>query len=926
MVERVFLGCRQPFLPLAVEWMAGRGSDWSDALVILPTAQSGRRLREALAEACGGAILSPKITTPGAILRGEDAPGIAENWEEELAWINALEAIEDWVPYKEMMPEPDRADDAWAAGLARELAALRRELQENGHNLATAAKRLAETVECERWEVLATLERAMRRHLASWGLRERSRPFDQILPPVESAPRIILAGVPDLPPVVVAALEKDPRPVTTLIAAFESEAALFSPCGIPLACWAERELPWPEGRVFVASDPRHQAALAVNEISASGADSDAVAIGCPDPEVGEELARALRDAGWPAFHPAGPAPGDPLLTWWRVFAEWLRGADFATLAELLAFPQSGRLIRGARFQKSTALHRIMDQAMVRDAADLRHQLDHNPDFAHHPDAEKAAAMRARATTLLDAAENMEKWKSGIQSVDFAETARTLLGIIADPQSATTQAMHDWLDRAEPMIRNLGKPARFWIDLMLAAMPATPATPPDERVIDIQGWLEVFHEPGSQLVLCGLNEGRVPAKATGESWLGEPAREHLGLITADARAARDAWLFQTVITPRLGGNGGVALLCGKSSAGGDALLPSRLLLTGSGESLARHVKHLFRSIEPPDAGLRRLPDDWVWKPPAIALTRLPSATALGDYLACPFRFYLKHVLRMRRPEPERGEWNARDFGNIIHKTLENWGKNSAAHSASPESIAAQLIDEAERLIALQFHGRPPLAVLLQRDAMRQRLRWTARILAETHAAGWDILATEEKIEIPVTGGRHVFGMIDRIDRHRESGAIRIIDYKTGNLSDRKTGQVEAAHRATATAAAIKRLAHLPDDSPAWHQAADAKGRSRDMIWKNLQLPLYVAAIAKDHVSLPEPCYLAIGNSRDRVALYAWDQFTRADIDAAMACANWIIGRIDQGIFMPPAESPTYDDYEPLAAGTSLADLTSTKTAG
>ena len=918
MIERVFLGLQRPFLEVAVEWMAGWGNDWSGVLVVVPTAQSGRRLREALAEACGGAMLSPKFATPGAILRGEDAPGIAQNWEEELAWVAELEAVGNWEPFAALMPEPDRADDGWAAGLARELGALRRELQENGHTLASAAQRLAESVEADRWQVLATLERGMRRRLDGWGLRDRSRPFHEILPSVAAARRIVLAGVPDLPPVVAAALEKDGRPVTALVAADVADAAAFSACGTPLECWAERELPWPDGRVFVASDARHQAAMAVAEIAATGVASDRVAIGCADPEAGEELARALGEAGWPAFHPAGPAPPDPLPTWWRVFAQWLQSADFTTFAELLAFPQTGKLVGGMRFQKSGALHRMMDQAMVRDAADLRHQLDHNPDFARHPDEEKASKLRTQAISLLNAAEAMESWSQRMRAGEFSGAARALLDIIADPAESITQAMHEWLGRAEPMTRQLDKPARFWIDLMLGAMPAAAATPPDPRVIDIQGWLEVFHEPGDHLVLCGLNEGRVPAKATGESWLGEPARALLGLITADDRAARDAWLFQAVVTPRLSGNeAAVSLFCGKSSNGGDALLPSRLLLTGTGEALARRVRHLFRAVEPPDAGLRPMPDDWKWRPSVVEPTRLPSATALGDYLACPFRFYLKHILRMRRPEPERGEWNARDFGNLIHQTLENWGGNPALHNAPAREIAAQLIDEAERLIDLRFHGRPPLAVQLQRDAMRQRLRWTADVLAETHAEGWDIIATEEKIDIPVAGGRTISGMIDRIDRHRGTGAVRIVDYKTGNLTDRKSGQVEAAHRLKASATIHGKFAHLPDDSPAWHTTVDAKGRPLDLLWTNLQLPLYVAAIAAQYQTFPTPCYLTIGDTREKVALHAWEAFSHDDMESAQACADWIIGRIDARVFMPPAERPKYDDYAPLA--TSFGDL-------
>jgi len=919
MVERVFLGWHQPFLPLAVEWMATRGADWSDTLVVVPTAQSGRRLRELLAAACGGAVLSPKTTTPGRILRGEDGQGIAENWEEELAWIAALESVEAWDPYQAIMPEPDRTDDDWAAGLARELTALRRELQENGHNLATAAKRLADTIESDRWEALANLERAMFKQLQNWGLRDRSRPFSEILPSRDGAPRILLVGVPDLPPVVAAAMEQDPRPITALVAAPESDAANFSPCGTPMHDWADRELPWPHDHVHVASDPRHQAALAVAAIAKTGAASDAVAIGCPDAEVGEELSRAFTHHGWPAFHPAGPAPPDPLLCWWRVFAKWLRAPEFTTLAELLAFPQSGKLVGGARYGKSVTLHRLMDEAMVRDAADLKHQLEENPDFANHPDPGKANALREQARHLLDAATAMENWRASYLRGDFLPTTRKLLDIIADTGEPTTVAIHQWLDRAEAMLHRLRKPGRFWLDLMLASMPATSPNPPDDRVIDIQGWLEVFHEPGNHLLLCGMNEGRVPAKPTGETWLGEPARDRLGLITADHRAARDAFLFHAITSARMARDGSVTLICGKSSASGDALLPSRLLLTGDGESLARRVRHLFKPVEPPDAGLRREADDWLWHPPVIASGRLPSATGLRDYLACPFRYYLKHVLRMRQPEPERGEWNARDFGNIIHKALEIWGADSAAHGATADEIAGCLIDEADRIVARSFHGRPPLAVLLQREAMHQRLRWTAGVLADIHADGWEILETEKPIRIPVSGGRHIHGTIDRIDRHRETGEIRIIDYKTGNLDERKSGTVDAAHRITATARVVQNHSHLPADCPAWHHSTDAKGKPRACLWQNLQLPLYVAALANDFGKIPQPCYLTIGNTRNRVTLHVWDGFSKAEVESAMACTEWIIQRIDQGIFMPPAEKVRYDDFEPLAARLSLTEL-------
>lgn len=919
MVTRVFLGWDQPFLTAASAWMAGRGADWSDTLVVVPTAQSGRRLRESLAEACGGAVLSPQMTTPGMLLRGPDMPDACESWEEELAWVAALESINGWEPYQAIMPEPDREDSAWAVGLAREFTALRRELAENGHTLGTAAKRLAETVEAGRWHALAGLETRVISQMRSWGLRDRSRPFSEILPPAGRVPRILLAGVPELPPVVAAALERDDRPVTALIAAPEADGEHFSPCGIPLACWLSRELPWPENRVHLAVNPRDQAHLALQAIAATCAPSDSIAIGCADAEVGEQLARILNQHGWPAFHPAAPVATEPLVKWWRTFAKWLIRPDFAALAELLAFSQSGKLVSGARYRKSIGIHRMMDRAMVRDAGDLRHRLEHDPDFLAHPDPAKALAMREDAASLLEAATAMESWRARYLRGEFLETTRIILEIISTPDDATAGEIEAWMTRAEPRISRLQKPAAFWIDVMLGALPSPSPTPPDDRVIDVQGWLEVFHEPGIHLILCGLNEGRVPSRSSGETWLGEAARSRLGLITGDSRAARDAFLFHALIRARSHGSGSVDVFCGKCSIGGDALLPSRLLLTGSGQLLATRVRTLFRELEPPDSGLRNEPDGWKWRPPVIVAARMPSATALRDYLACPLRFYLKHVLRMRRPEPHRGEWNARDFGNIIHKTLENWGSNRTLHSRPEDDIAGHLLDEADRLITLGFDGKPPLAVRIQREAVHQRLRWTARILAGLHAEGWDVLETETPIRLTLPGGAEISGTIDRIDRHRESGAIRIIDYKTGKLGERKSAKVEAAHRVKATTAVIQRCAHLPVDSPAWHEATDAKGNPQTMLWQNLQLPLYVAAVAAEHGTLPAPCYLTIGDSFDRVDLHIWECFQQRDVDAAVTCADWITERIRQGVFLPAAAAVPHDDFEDLLAGLTWEEV-------
>ncbi len=332
---------------------------------------------------------------------------------------------------------------------------------------------------------------------------------------------------------------------------------------------------------------------------------------------------------------------------------------------------------------------------------------------------------------------------------------------------------------------------FWIDLMLAEIPAPTPQPPEGRVIDVQGWLELFFEPGKHLVLCGMNEGKVPARTTGDPWLGEAAGRQLGLIVNAERAARDAFLYQAMLEARRQ-DGRVDVICAKSGSGGETLLPSRLLLAADRADLPGRVKFLFRGIEPPEAGLH-WHADWQWQPRMADPPKRLNVTSLATYLACPFRYYLKHAVGMQSTEPDRVEWNARDFGNVAHELMERWGRDPEARDLTkPEALHAWLSAELDRIVAAWFGQRVPLAVRVQSEVLRQRLVWLARIQAASRAEGWEILEVESKIEIPV-GDATLVGKIDRIDRHREHGTLRVIDYKTGKVKG-----VDAEHRQKITA--------------------------------------------------------------------------------------------------------------------------------
>ena len=430
------------------------------------------------------------------------------------------------------------------------------------------------------------------------------------------------------------------------------------------------------------------------------------------------------------------------------------------------------------------------------------------------------------------------------------------------------------------------------------------------MIDVQGWLELLFEPGRHLVLCGMNEGKVPARKTGDPWLGEAAAVQLGLLTNAHRAARDAFLYRSMLESRhLGGR--VDVICAKSGAGGEALLPSRLLLAAAREDLPERVTFLFQGVEPPEAGLR-WHADWKWQARAVEVPARLSATSFAAYLACPFRFYLKHAVRMQTPEPERVEWNARDFGTVAHDVLERWGRDTEARDFSKtEAIHDWLSNELDRIVAEWFGDRPPLSVRVQAEALRQRFSWLARTQACSRAEGWEIAEVEHKFEIQY-GEAIVVAKIDRIDRHRETGVLRVIDYKTG-----KVDGVEKAHRRKLRAGTVS-PAHLPADCPAFYEGIE-KGKAADFQWTNLQLPLYAIAVKARDKIIPTPCYFTLGSTAADVEIHEWADFSPADLDAANNCAEWIAGQILTGNFWPPAEKVRYDDFAILTAGRTLEEV-------
>lgn len=892
MPERIFLGYSSPFLPLLVGRLLGDREALAEALVIVPTGQSGRLLRESLASAAT-AILAPAVTTPGALLH-IDVASIAPPWIEKIAWTEALSSIptRGWENFAELFPVPPETGDGnpdWAVSLAAEITTLRTTLQEHRHNLFSASKFLASTPEAGRWENLARLETLAERQLSAWGYTSRTTALRENFSLPAGTQNIILAGITEMPKCLEEALMAFGGNVVSYIAAPESEAELFSPLGLPLEAWVARELP-PHVVVDIAADPAGQAAHALAAVSGAGAPSTEIALGCPDERSGAVVARAFSENGWPAFHPAAAQPMPPLVRWFTAWKDWLAKPTSRQLTALLSLPESAHLISGNRAQKLTALNQLRD---------------------NHAAIEPEAMLELADPTLRTAIAALLGLRRSFLSENFPEAITSHLHAL-DPKSESPLAARiaDFLTEAAPLFPQTDRSHGFWLQTLLSWLPAPTAEPSADRVIDVQGWLELLFEPGAHLVICGMNETFVPSRPGGEPWLSENIRRALKLTAETDRHARDAYLLHAMLMMRRE-TGTAHLICGKNGPGGETLLPSRLLLRVPRAELVPAVENLFREIEPPEADLIWT-RDWKWQPPAVDLPERISVTALRDYLACPFRFYLKHLVRMGVPEPDRREMNARDFGSITHLVVETWGGDPEKNRLTdPEKIAASLSATLDEVMLREFGKNSPLAIRIQTHAIRQRLEWFAAVQAQSAAEGWEIIEIESKFTIP-SGAFDISGKIDRIDRHRETGQIRVIDYKTG-----KADGVEASHRRKITAK-TKLPPHFPEGGAMFQQTTDAKGKTTAHFWKNLQLPLYALARSPGAGETPVPAYINLGKSRDDVKLNAWEGFSEADLESAKACMDWITACLSERAFWPPAEKVEYDDFALLAQNSPLSE--------
>ncbi|MDT8342527.1 MAG: hypothetical protein RQ751_13535, partial [Longimicrobiales bacterium] len=747
MTQRIFLPWTRPLLPQAarrlVEHYAsgptpGPGTPpgpggphvrMEGAVVVVPGARAGRRLKELLLEAAeerGVGLVPPRVVTLGALpeLLYVPGPPAASAAVRRLAWVAAfrvsaatpgararLERVFAAIPVGEVA--------AWLP-LAREGARLARTVAAAGLRFRDVAARCAASPlydDAARWRVLAEVQARYEARLTALGYRDPD--LGRMAALESGAVRlpgdVWLVGVAELPGVVrrmlaAAADAGGGGSVRALVHGPEGGEALFDALGcVQPEVWETWELPVRDEEIRVVDGPADQAeavAAILGELGGRWA-PDEIALGVPAPEVVPALADrlprggvAVRDAAGRALAATGPCR---LLA---AAAEYLPERRYDAAAALLRHPDLAPALEAEGGLDGDWITRV-DLWYARHLPERVPEPVPNwvPERVPGPVPERGAGRSSR------------------EEADVAPVLGRLAALLA-PLTGPPRALPEWVEPILAFLRDVYRhhglsearerdrqlvralTALRWAVEPLARIPVAldvrcdAATalrlileeaasvrlppPPRDDAVEMLGWLELHLDDSAVTVVTGVNEGALPESVRGDPFLPDSLRRLLGIEDNRQRHARDVYRLAAMYHSRAV----LRLVAGRRSAEGDPLRPSRLLFATDEEAVVRRVRHFFGAPEPdPVPGVApALPAALRPTPPASAfllppegslrLDPFPDTIGVTDFariLADPYAWVLARLRGLQVVEDAQLEMDGAVFGSLAHQVLQGFGE-------------------------------------------------------------------------------------------------------------------------------------------------------------------------------------------------------------------------------------------------------------
>ncbi len=851
--ETIFVGWDRPLLPRAVEELTrrfGNGDtlDLSDVLCVLPSRRGSQRLLTLLSEYAASHSITlshPEVATIGNLAERLYVPTamLATEFEQTLAWANVLRQMraEELEPLIPTLPAPEPIAP-WL-----ELAGMLRRLHEELASSELSFRDVLDAAESEsetrRWKLLDHVLSEYLNSLAEVGLadphveRRRAVLSDRC----RSDKTIVLIGTSDLSDAMTSMLRNIDSDALAIVAAPPEMSDRFDQFGSVLTSrWADHHLPITDDHLIAAGDVSDQA-TAVAETLASFATryrADQVSVGVTDQSQVGPIEVSLRGYGVETFRHlgwtlSGTAIGRLLdLTathlqrrTWQSLAALVRHADVGErITQHLGHESADRWLSQLDGLLGNHFPIRIDQPLPPKAIEMypmaiaacEHVEQWLSMFAtdSRSSSKRPIAVWSKiiATWLSDLYGREESFANGgsadeVSAENVDETSRSAPTPVRDRTSMALDSAIRLMDRFAELNTDLDLPVSgsAAIEMLVARMIDTRVVgTANPNQIQILGWLDLALDDVPAMTVVGLNHPFVPGATTNDPFLPGSLRTKLKMADNERRYARDVYVMHLILSTRKD----VRFIVGKSKADGTPTPPSRLLAATPTEDAARRIRMLMGKPR----SRRWIHHRWDQAPTengiAIDGSKLEiprfdlsgdagtvqtmSVTAFRDYLACPYRFYLRHVLKLKPIDDSAGELAANQFGDLVHAALERFGESPDRDEGQASKIEAILIDHLHQYAAEVYGSDASMAVAIQIAQAERRLKAVAVAQADRIAQGWRIHASEAAVSeregagVDVDGKRMgLRGRFDRIDFHPATGRWAILDYKThGHKPEKK----------------------------------------------------------------------------------------------------------------------------------------------
>lgn len=309
-------------------------------------------------------------------------------------------------------------------------------------------------------------------------------------------------------------------------------------------------------------------------------------------------------------------------------------------------------------------------------------------------------------------------------------------------------------------------------------------------IQIIGVLEARNLDFDCIIIPSMNEGIFPRRSDKDMFINPTLRKEMGLITNQERDNLYYYYFTQLISGKK-----EVFLSYINEEKKD--IPSRfiMMLESAGHTEDKKPVTLIRSaVKINEHSVKK--DNKLIEILFKRIQKGLSHSLLKTYKACPYQFYLQYLLGIKEPDTILEEFDSKLWGSIFHDVARKFYKDHYA-SGFTRAQLDEVTKKFEEILKCYINSGEFLAIPPKPITYFNMLVYKIHIKRfldkelERFQDGYRIFAEslEKKLKDTIEIGSYsipLIGYVDRIDI--KEGLYYIIDYKTGQLPDKKTYEI------------------------------------------------------------------------------------------------------------------------------------------